>query len=66
MVSTPELCTYNIPMTPNLSAPTKNHSPRKPLCPFSEAMDVKHKTAVHRLGAAKAKLESIKTGNVLW
>ena len=53
-------------MTPNQSDLTKNHSGRKSLNQFSEALDVKHKTDVQRFGASKWKLKAIKTGNTLW
>ena len=66
MVSTPEGSTDNSLMTPNPSVSNKNPSAIKSLHQFSETLDVKHKTAVRRLGAAKAKCKAIKTGNVLW
>ena len=66
MVSAPEGCTGNSTMTPNEYDPTKNPSAIKPLCQYSEALDVKHKTSIRRLGAAMAKHEAIRTGNTLW
>ena len=66
MVSTPEECTYDSPIIPNQSERTQNPSERKWIRQFSEALDVKHKTSVCGLGAAKSKRKSIKTGNVLW
>ena len=53
-------------MTPNQYEPTKNTSAIKSLRQFSEALDVKYKTDVHKLGAAKAKRKAIRTGNELW
>ena len=65
MVSTPEGCNDNITMTPNQSDPTKTFSAIKSLRQFSEALGVKHRTAVCGLGVAKANNESIRTGNVM-
>ena len=45
---------------------TKNHIPRKSLYQFSKILDVKHKTGLSRIDAAKAKRKAIKTGNMLW
>ena len=53
MVSTPEVCNDNIPMTPNKSEYTRNPSTRKPLRQLSETLDVDHKTTICRLGAFK-------------
>ena len=53
-------------MTHNSYVSTKNTSARKSLHKFSETIDVKHKTAIRSLGAAKEKHKTIKTGNVLW
>ena len=39
---------------------------RKPFHQFLEALDVKYKTSVGRLGAAKAKNKATRTGNKLW
>ena len=66
MVSTPEGYNINIPMTPNQYDSTKNPSARKSLRQFSETLDVKHNTAVCRLGTAKSKHKKIITGNTLW
>ena len=66
MVSTTEGCTDNSPMTPNQYYPTKKPIERKVLRQFSEALYVKHKTDVHRLGVAKENHKVIRTGNVLW
>ena len=66
MVSTPEGCTNNSTITLNPAMFTKSPIARKPLRQFSETLDVKHKTDVCKLGAAKVKHKSIKIGNVLW
>ena len=66
MVSTPEGYTKNIPITPKPYVSTKNNSSRKSLPQFTEKLDVKHKTAVRRFGAAKAKRKAIKTCNMFW
>ena len=65
MVSTPEGCTNNIPMTPNPYVSTKNTSAGKSLRQFSDILDVKQMTDVHGLCAAKEKCKKIKTGNFL-
>ena len=53
-------------MTPNSSEPTKNPRASESLCQFSESLDVKHNTAVCRLGKVKAKNKVIITDNVFW
>ena len=63
MVSTPEVCTNKITMTPNPSVSTKNPSARKSPHQFTETLDVKHKTYFRRFGAAKAKRKATKKGN---
>ena len=66
MVSTPEGCTKNSPMETNPSVSTKNNIAIKPLHLFSKKLNVKHNTALRRLGASEGKRKSNKTGNVLW
>ena len=44
----------------------KKPSGRKSLCKFNEVLDVKHKTAVQRLGAVKSKRKDIKVLSMLW
>ena len=66
IVSTPEECNNNSPMTPNKYEHNKNPSAIKPLRQFLEALYVRHKTDVLSLGAAKANHDSIITGNLLW
>ena len=60
MVSTPEGCTDNIPMTPSLYVYTKNPSARKLLRQFTETLDVKHKIAACMLGTVKANHKATK------
>ena len=62
MFSTTEICTDKMLLTPNQYYPTKNPSAQKSLNQFLEGLDVKHKTAACRLGAAK----KIRSGNDLW
>ena len=66
MVSTTEGCTDKILITPNQYDPTKNPSTRKPRRQFSEALVVKHKATICRLGTAKKKRKATITDNVLW
>ena len=65
LVSTPEGCTDNSLMKPNPSVSTKKTSARKPLCKFTETLNVKHKTAVRRFDAAKENCKATKKVNVL-
>ena len=65
MVSTPEGCNYNIPMTSNQSEPTKNPSARKLIPQFLEALDVNSKTALCCLDVAKENFGKIISGNIL-
>ena len=60
MVSTTEGCTKNILMKPNPYLSTKNPIARKSLRQFSETLDVKNKTFVCGVGAAKAKHRAMK------
>ena len=60
MVSTTEVCTDNILMTPNPSVSTKNIRARKSLQQFTETLNVKNKTAVCRFGASKENIMAIK------
>ena len=65
LVSRPEGCTDNSMITPNPYVSSKNSSARKSLPQFTETLDVKHKTAVCRFSASKAKRKAIKKVNVL-
>ena len=60
IVSKPEGCINKNMMTPNLYVSTKKHSARKSLHQLSESLDVKYKTDINRLGAAKARLKALK------
>ena len=53
MVSTHEGITENIPILLSTPEPVKNTGARKSLYQFSEVLDAKHRTDVHRLGATK-------------
>ena len=66
MVSTPGLFTNNSPMSPSQSMTVKHSSAIKFLLQFSEALDVKHKTAVRWFGASKSKHETIRVGKTFW
>ena len=64
-VSIPEGCTNNIPMTHNPYMSTKKPSARKPLCQFTEILDVKNKISVCSFGSVKEKCKANKKINVL-
>ena len=66
MVYTPEGFTNNIPISPMTSTPVKKPSARKPLCLFTNILDMKKKTATRRFGAAKFKCKAIKYGTIPW
>ena len=66
MVSTPDEITDKSPMSFIMSVLANKSSAIKPLLSFSEVFDVKQKTAVQRLGAAKSKRKYIRTGCMLW
>ena len=66
MVSTPEGVIDNSPNVPMTSTPVKKPSARKSLCLFTNILDVKQKTAKHRIVAAKSKRRSMKVGTSLW
>ena len=65
MVSTPEVGNEKIPISPSQSVTVKNPGAIKLLSRILEALDVKHKTDLLRLGAAQSKRESIIAGNCL-
>ena len=48
------------------SKPVKEPSARKPLCLFTNILDVQPKTAKRRFVAAKSKLKFMKVCNSLW
>ena len=62
LVSTSEGCTKNTLMAPNPHVSTKKPSAIKLLHQFTETLDFRHKTAVQRFGAVKAKRNTIKNG----
>ena len=60
MVSTTEVCTNSSMMTTNPSVSTKNHSTRKSLRKFPEALNVKHNTTVCSFGPSKESVRQSK------
>ena len=60
MVSTPEGLTKNSPISPMILTSVKKPSAIKPLCLFTNFLNVKRESATHRVGAAKSKLKAIK------
>ena len=66
MMSTPEGVIDDSPNAPMASTPVNKPSARKSLCPFTNILNVKNKTAKRRIGAAKFKRRAIKVGNSLW
>ena len=63
MVSTPVGYTNNSPMSMIQYVIVKKPSSMKSLRQFLEALDVKHKTSIYRLGTAKSKIKAIILGN---
>ena len=55
MVSTPDVLTDNISVSLSISILLNKPSTREPPLQFSDVLDVKPKTDVHILGAAKSK-----------
>ena len=66
MLSTPEIFTDNITMSPGPTTIFKNFSAIKLLLLFTEVLYVKKKTAVHRVGAYKSNSKEIRSGIMLW
>ena len=66
MFSTPEYFTENSPISPIQYVTEKKPSAIISLPHFYEALDVKHKTDVCRLGAAKSERKSIRSVNTCW
>ena len=64
LLSTPEEIMENSPMSLNPSVSVKNPSAIKLLRQFYELLDVKQKTDILRLGAAKSEPKAFKTGNI--
>ena len=65
MVSTPEIFTYNSPMSPCPYVAVKNTSSIKSLHIFTGVLDVKQKTAVRQVCAAKSKRKATIAGSML-
>ena len=66
MIPTPEGFTNNRPRYPMTPIPIKKPSTIKSLCVFTNILDVKDKTAISQVGAAKLKYKSIKAGTSPW
>ena len=66
MVSTQSGVTYDSPNVPMIPTTVNKPSTRKSLCLFTNIFDVKNKTAIRPVGAAKSKRKAIKVGNRLW
>ena len=66
MVYTPEGFTKNSPIAPMTSTPVNKPSSRKSLCIFTNILDVKKKTDIRRVGAAKLERKAIKYGTTPW
>ena len=66
MVYTPEEFNYNSPMSLCTHFTVKKTNTRKSINQSTKVLDVKNKTAVHRLGAAKLKHKYIRAGIMLW
>ena len=66
MVSNPEWLTTNIPSSSMTPIPVKKPSARKSLCLFNNILDVKKKTSIIWVGAAKSKHKEIKAVNPPW
>ena len=65
ILSTPEGVTNNIPNVNLTSSPAKKPSARKPLCLFTNILDVKPTTAKCRFVAAKSRHKAMKACNNL-
>ena len=66
ILSNPEGVTYGSPNVPMTSKPVKKPSARKSLCLFTNILDVKNRTAKHRIVAEKSECKSMKVGTSLW
>ena len=66
MVTITEGFTDNSPMSPGPSVTVKNTSARNSLNKISPVLDVKQKTAIHRMGYSKTKRNAIRTYGMLW
>ena len=66
MVLTPEIFTYNSPMSPGPPMIVKKFSARKLFRIFTEVLDHKNKTDVHRVCASKSKRKVIRSDSIVW
>ena len=66
MVSTPWVFPENIPMSYGPYVSIKQPKVRKSLRKFTTTLDVKPKTVIRRLCAAKSKRKEIRAGSNLW
>ena len=66
MVSTPEAFIDKVPISIGPPLIVKKCSARKLLCLFNEVLDVKNKTAIYRVGAAKSSFKVIRLVILLW
>ena len=66
LVYTTQIIKNNSPISPGPSKTIRNPSARKSLRLFTEFLDVKNKTAVHRLGAAESNHKAIIAGSMFW
>ena len=66
MVSTPDIFSENIPISSGLYVSIKQTKARKSLGNFATTLDVKPKTAVHRLCADKSKRNTIRAVSQVW
>ena len=66
MVYTTERFTDNSPMSPGTFLTFKNTSARKSIRTFTEILNIKNKTAVSWVCAAKLNLKEIISCSILW
>ena len=66
MVYTTEGFTNNSPIYPMTSTLVMKPSARKSMCMFTNILEVKKKTAYHRVGADKSERKATKFGNSPW
>ena len=66
MVSTPVGFIDNSPISPMNSRTVNKPSARKSLCLLTNILDVKKKTAIRRVGAAKLNCKAIQSGTTPW
>ena len=66
VVSNPERLSDSSPISLGPPMNFKNYSARKPLCLFTEVLDVKKKISVRRVGAHKSNGKAIRGDSMLW